>query len=71
MSDRGSVNCLDSGPRHRDKDSVSGKGADGAPQQTWPLLNSPRGIVSVPYRHRGGRIQKINAWYLNTHMVYL
>jgi hypothetical protein len=21
--------------------------------------------------HRGGRIQKINAWYLNTHMVYL
>ncbi len=22
-------------------------------------------------RHRGGRIKKINAWYLNTLMVYL
>jgi hypothetical protein len=28
-------------------------------------------IVNVSHRHRGGRIQKINAWYLNTHMVYL
>ncbi len=27
--------------------------------------------VCVSHRHRGGRIQKINAWYLNTHMVYL
>ncbi len=26
---------------------------------------------TVSLRHRGGRIQKINAWYLNTHMVYL
>ncbi len=25
----------------------------------------------VSLRHRGGHIQKINAWYLNTHMVYL
>jgi hypothetical protein len=24
----------------------------------------------VPY-HGGGRSKKINAWYLNTHMVYL
>ncbi len=22
-------------------------------------------------RHVGGRMKKINAWYLNTHMVYL
>jgi hypothetical protein len=28
-------------------------------------------FVNVPYRHRGGRIKKINAWYLNTLMVYL
>ncbi len=27
--------------------------------------------ILVSLRHRGGRIQKINAWYLNTHMVYL
>jgi hypothetical protein len=27
--------------------------------------------VSVPYRHRGGRMKNINSWYLNTHMVYL
>jgi hypothetical protein len=27
--------------------------------------------IPVSLRHRGGRIQKINAWYLNTHMVYL
>ncbi len=27
-------------------------------------------IVVVPY-HGGGRSKKINAWYLNTHMVYL
>jgi hypothetical protein len=26
---------------------------------------------NVSLCHRGGRIQKINAWYLNTHMVYL
>ncbi len=25
--------------------------------------------ILVPY-HRGGRSKKINAWYLNTHMVY-
>jgi hypothetical protein len=30
-----------------------------------------RDIRLVPYRHRGGRIKKINAWYLNTLMVYL
>ncbi len=28
-------------------------------------------VVTVSLCHRGGRIQKINAWYLNTHMVYL
>ncbi len=28
-------------------------------------------VLTVPYRHRGGRIKKINAWYLNTLMVYL
>ncbi len=28
-------------------------------------------FVNVLHRHRGGRISKINAWYLNTHMVYL
>ncbi len=28
-------------------------------------------FVIVSLCHRGGRIQKINAWYLNTHMVYL
>jgi hypothetical protein len=27
--------------------------------------------ITVPYRHGGGRMKKINAWYLNTHMVYL
>ncbi len=27
--------------------------------------------IAVSLCHRGGRIQKINAWYLNTHMVYL
>jgi hypothetical protein len=32
---------------------------------------SENDIFSVPYRHRGGRMKKINAWYLNTHMVYL
>ncbi len=26
---------------------------------------------SVLHRHRGGRTGNINAWYLNTHMVYL
>jgi hypothetical protein len=39
------------------------------------VLHSSRSIVYfyilVSHRHRGGRIQKINAWYLNTHMVYL
>ncbi len=25
----------------------------------------------VLHRHRGGRAGNINAWYLNTHMVYL
>ncbi len=28
-------------------------------------------IRSVSHRHRGGRTGNINAWYLNTHMVYL
>ncbi len=28
-------------------------------------------IGSVLHRHRGGRTGNINAWYLNTHMVYL
>ncbi len=28
-------------------------------------------VMCVSLRHRGGRIQRINAWYLNTHMVYL
>ncbi len=29
------------------------------------------GSPSVPYRHGGGWSKKINAWYLNTLMVYL
>jgi hypothetical protein len=29
-----------------------------------------KGRVPVPY-HGGGRRKYINAWYLNTHMVYL
>jgi hypothetical protein len=28
-------------------------------------------VVTVLHRHRGGRTGNINAWYLNTHMVYL
>ncbi len=28
-------------------------------------------IVNVSLCHRGGRMENINAWYLNTHMVYL
>jgi hypothetical protein len=28
-------------------------------------------IVPVSLCHRGGRMENINAWYLNTHMVYL
>ncbi len=27
--------------------------------------------IIVPYRHGGGWSSKINAWYLNTLMVYL
>jgi hypothetical protein len=27
--------------------------------------------VVVTRCHRGGRMRNINAWYLNTHMVYL
>jgi hypothetical protein len=27
--------------------------------------------LTVLHRHRGGRTGNINAWYLNTHMVYL
>ncbi len=30
-----------------------------------------RGRGSVSLCHRGGRMENINAWYLNTHMVYL
>ncbi len=30
-----------------------------------------RPIISVSLCHRGGRMENINAWYLNTHMVYL
>ncbi len=51
------------------------------PSIVWPhyyklnqeLSTENKGILItvVPYRHRGGRIQTINAWYLNTHMVYL
>ncbi len=37
----------------------------------WAVLTGNGNMLSVPYRHRGGRIKKINAWYLNTHMVYL
>jgi hypothetical protein len=29
------------------------------------------GAVCVSLCHRGGRMENINAWYLNTHMVYL
>ncbi len=28
-------------------------------------------LTSVTRCHRGGRMRNINAWYLNTHMVYL
>jgi hypothetical protein len=28
-------------------------------------------FIAVLHRHRGGRAGNINAWYLNTHMVYL
>ncbi len=28
-------------------------------------------VTSVPYRHGGGWSTKINAWYLNSLMVYL
>ncbi len=28
-------------------------------------------IIIVLHRHRGGRAGNINAWYLNSHMVYL
>jgi hypothetical protein len=28
-------------------------------------------VLVVLHRHRGGRTGNINAWYLNTHMVYL
>ncbi len=27
--------------------------------------------INCSVRHGGGRMKKINAWYLNTHMVYL
>ena len=39
--------------------------------KVWERGPEGSGGVSVSLRHRGGRIQKINAWYLNTHMVYL
>ncbi len=42
------------------------------------LANSPahtnkyfKTNISVSLCHRGGRMENINAWYLNTHMVYL
>ncbi len=35
----------------------------------WKILGWIMG--SVPYRHGGGWSKKINAWYLNTLMVYL
>ncbi len=28
-------------------------------------------VIGVTRCHRGGRMRNINAWYLNTHMVYL
>ncbi len=28
-------------------------------------------VIPVSLCHRGGRMENINAWYLNTHMVYL
>ncbi len=37
------------------------------PFSLYPFPLSP----IVPYRHGGGRSKKINAWYLNTLMVYL
>jgi hypothetical protein len=33
--------------------------------------SNSRNFVFVPYRHGGGWSKKINAWYLNTLMVYL
>ncbi len=35
-----------------------------------PVYGSIVSII-VPRCHRGGRMRNINAWYLNTHMVYL
>jgi hypothetical protein len=34
-------------------------------------LDPPYRNIVVPYRHGGGWSRKINAWYLNTLMVYL
>jgi hypothetical protein len=41
-----------------------------APRSQKQVISSSS-IITVSLCHRGGRIQKINAWYLNTHMVYL
>jgi hypothetical protein len=37
--------------------------------ETWNCLSLA--VIIVPYRHGGGWSKKINAWYLNTLMVYL
>ncbi len=37
---------------------------------SWPRIFRSGRVMTVPY-HGGGRSKKINAWYLNTHMVYL
>jgi hypothetical protein len=35
------------------------------------LLDNATVVTTVSLCHRGGRMENINAWYLNTHMVYL
>ncbi len=53
--------------RHSDPDQlqqiISDPGATG--------YRSGFTALSVLHRHRGGRTGNVNAWYLNTHMVYL
>jgi hypothetical protein len=58
------TNSLVSGPTHSYVNLLLNKGG---------MMVYCRASDSCPcsVRHRGGRMKKINAWYLNTHMVYL
>jgi hypothetical protein len=47
-----------------------GKG-DSRTVKNIPMTAIEQNIGGVPYRHGGGWSKKINAWYLNTLMVYL